>query len=961
MKEKNEKFPISISDKDSEKNEEGSFFENELINPKFDENIEEIYPFNKIVSIPLIVTTNKELCFLYFSENDYEFFLQEKKDFNCSYSYEEEETKMTKFKNDIFLHFQKLYKDINLEDRIKVSYSEKMKNIKPNYSFAIEMNDDFKNKPFVKSQINSYIVIKKDILKNLDFSKEKIISYDPFYSLKSNSIKSTSKKQLFPKYAVSLIKKNAELEDDEEEEIVNFRRNFYSNEIEDKVKSYKDIIKRLFKITDFRLEIINYCLDNDNDFKNDDFEKFICYLEYFITLFTGIQVKYSIDEIGLLNMDFYASEDIYMNMAEILHYKVQFQIRDKSYSQEQQKHKKKISIIKLNNIQYENYDFDKMEYFPAYTTFMTSLANNFRRYDENDNYHLCKKCMNIFSSKEISNISCPSSCFRFIDKTRLLYMTLVGILNIGFIEKMIKMESNYINKIFKSSMFLRNEPVLNKINDNLVILSYISPIQSINSKKLDNIFRNIFGETIGYFYTWISHYLTWLIFPTLIGLIAAIVSYFVNDKIKDIIDIIFLSIIILWGFYYVEDWNCFQKFYNQIWGMNIFMGEKSNSFDDNYNKVSYVTFLDLKMEKVDKWQKLLTGFTSFIMLLLLSISIIFINLIVFYIYKLKKLRKHFFLLIAFSRNFAQYQVPILILIIREIISFFIYDITKYLANFENPTDKDKYIEIVTKKRLFLEYINYYFNLYYIAFYKKIRGKCTENNCFSELKNQLMMILITDSVYVLAKLFYKIIFLRRSQKEFENKLMKQYKDKKDLNEKSKYFSIKFKIYTREEFIEENIQKVIIPIIFHFGYVIQFGACYPLSFIFLLILVIFCRIADAISMINLFYVKTIEVSRGLKNYNKMQNTMLFIGIFTNIGIICYTKGKYFFNINIIYALGLIILIENGILLIFTTFNLVHLPFWFRYLDNIQLRYLKKFGVAHRNKGDKLNDHFIKNKLK
>ena len=44
------------------------------------------------------------------------------------------------------------------------------------------MNDDFKNKPFVKSQINSYIVIKKDILKNLDYSKEKIISYDHFYS-----------------------------------------------------------------------------------------------------------------------------------------------------------------------------------------------------------------------------------------------------------------------------------------------------------------------------------------------------------------------------------------------------------------------------------------------------------------------------------------------------------------------------------------------------------------------------------------------------------------------------------------------------------------------------------------------------------------------------------------------------------------------------------------------------------
>ena len=221
--------------------------------------------------------------------------------------------------------------------------------------------------------------------------------------------------------------------------------------------------------------------------------------------------------------------------------------------------------------------------------------------------------------------------------------------------------------------------------------------------------------------------------------------------------------------------------------MNIFMGEKSNSFDDNYNKVSYVTFLDLKMEKVDKWQKFLTGITSFLMLILLSICIILLNILVFYIYKLKKLRKQFFLFAAFSRNFAQYQVPILILIIREIMSFFIYDITKYLANFENPTDKDKYIEIVTKKRLFLEYVNYYFNLYYIAFYKKIRDKCTENDCFSELKNQLMMILITDSIYVLANLFYKIIFLRSSQKTFENKLMKQYKDdKNDLNENQNIF-------------------------------------------------------------------------------------------------------------------------------------------------------------------------------
>ena len=953
---------ITISSNESSEKSIDQFISNEeLIKEKNnnDNNKLDIYPFIKIKPTP-IITSKKELYFLYFSENDYEFFLQEKQDYFTSFSFEEEETKMEKLKEDIFLHFQKLYKNVNLEERIRISYSIKMKNIKPNYSFAIEMNDDFKNKPFIKSQINDYLFIKKDILKCLDFSKEKIISYDPFYSLKFNSIKNTEKKKLFPKFAVSLYKQNKELEDDDDdEELLKYRKSFYSNKLEEKeIKSYKDIIKKIFKTNHFRTEIINYCLDKDNTFKNDDFEKFICYLEYFITLFTGIQVKYSIDELGLLNMDFYSNEDIFMNMAEILHYTVQFQIRDKSYARGKI-HKHKIPLIKLNNIQYEYYDFDKIEYFPVYTSFMCSLASNIRRYDENDNYHLCGKCMNTISSKEIFDITCGSSCFRFIDKTRILYMTLIGILHIGLIEKMIKSEDNYINQIFKSSMFLRNESVLNKVNDNVIFLSYIPPIQTINSKRLDNLFRNIFGEVIGYFYAWISHYLKWLIFPTLIGLIAEIISKFVQKDFNEYINIIFLSIMILWGFYYVDDWNYLQVFYNQIWGMKNFMEEKSNSFAGNYNKVLYVSFLGIKMEKVDKFQKLINGFISFMLLFVSSMLIIFINLVVFLIYRIENIRKKFFINKIFSDNLAQYQIPILILIIREIISSLIYNLTKRLANFENPTDKDKYIEIVTKKRLILEYINYYFNLYYIAFYKKTKGICRNNDCFSELRKQLMMILIVDSLYTLATLFYKIIFLRNNQKKLERKLMKQNTRNKE-EDLVKYCSIKFKMYTREEFIEENIQKLIMPIIFDFGYVIQFGACYPLSFIFLLISVIFARVANAFSMIHLIYVKTIEVSKGLKNYNRMQNKMLYIGIFTNIGIICYTKGKDFFEFKIIYALGLIILIENGILFIFNTFNYVHLPFWFRYKDNIELKYLKKFGVAQRNKEDKIKDK-LKKKLK
>ena len=937
-----QKLTFESSDLNSEENEsDKSIPENLDITEK-----QEIYPFEDISFFPIISKENKELFFLYFSEVDLNFFIKERREY-FKYPFDKNDQLFSSLENDIFVHFKTLYKNVSLEERLRISCSEKMNNIKPNYSFALEMNEQLKNRPFVQSQINDYVFIKKDIMKNLDLDKENIFSETPFPILRLNNVKNT-KKKLYPKYAKSIHDKEQDSSDDED--LIEYRESLISHIDDDPFKSYKDILKQLFNITDLRRELINYCLDNDEKFENNDFEKFVCYLEYFITLFTGIQVKYSIDELGLLNMDFYASENTFMKMAEILHYVTQFQIRDRSYYKGK-KGKSKKSIIDLNNEQYEKYNFDKLEYFPVYTTFMISLKNNFRRYDKNDCYHLCEKCSNL--QNQNSPIECNSSLFRFIDKTRLLYMTLIPILKVGYIEKMIKSKYNHINQIFKSSMFLRNESVLNSLNDKYIIKSYLSPIRTLNTKRIDNIFKNTFGETIGYFFVWISHYLTWLIFPTIIGLIFEFLSLFINEKIYTYFNFIFLSIIILWGLYYTEDWNCWQIFYNNIWGIYGYISEKSNLYYENYAKVSHIIFLGVKMEKIDKLQIFKNVFISCISLLFFTAIIIFTNIVVFYIYKLKNLQRFFII------NY-RYQVPILILIIREILSRFIYKITKTLAHLENPTDKDKYLELVTRKRLILEYINYYFNLYYMAFYHKLAGKCTYENCLSELKTQLLMLLIVDSIFVLGKLFYKSFFLNKTKKSFETTLMKKY-NKSDIINDPQSTSIKFKIYTREEFSEENIQKIILPVIFHFGYVIQFGACFPISFLFLFILTIFCRVADALSMVNLYYVKTIEVSKGLKGYNRMQTRMLFIGIFTNIGIICYTKGKTFFEKDAIKALIIILIIENGIFVFFKIFNFEHFPFWFRYKGNIKLRYLKKFGVAHRNKGDKFNDFNLKNKNK
>ena len=227
-----------------------------------------------------------------------------------------------------------------------------------------------------------------------------------------------------------------------------------------------------------------------------NFERFICLLEFFITLFTGIQVKYTIDERCFLNMDLYADELIYMNMAEVLHYQVQFQIRDISHSINHEKRLNPNKIIELNKCPYEDFKLDKIEFFPPSTAFIQELSNHFRRYTHDDNYHLCQECEKLFSINKYQKTNCDSSVFRFIDKVRLLTMTLFSIIDINYLEQMIEKnednEDEEQNINFKGTMILRNEDVFNEFKITYIIKAYLCPKIIKPILKLNHIFRNIF-------------------------------------------------------------------------------------------------------------------------------------------------------------------------------------------------------------------------------------------------------------------------------------------------------------------------------------------------------------------------------------------------------------------------------------------------------------------------------------
>ncbi len=971
--------------------ERGNLRKSSLITTEYDNispylNSEEIsYPLGHLKGFPIISSSFNSVIYLYFPEDEYNYLkILLKAD---TKSVIRDSDCMGILQQFINAYFIKTFKNHTLENRINLSYEYNLAKERTYYSIAIEMPQKFKEKNSIGEKMRNFKDIKKDILKNINFEGGKALQYDPFQMLNfhnnnQNNNENYQNIQLVPKWGKSFqLQVDEETSEDSDEEYIEFMKKWNKGEIiktnNDKC-SYKKIIQDIFCnfLPDFRKHLVDYCLQKDKDYNNITFKKFIAFLEFFITLFSGIKVKYYIDELGFLDMDFYADETTFMYIAETLHYQTQFKIlgisnyhqyKETSGNLKFKALKKasksikaeintKIQINELNKLQYEYYDLNKVELFPPLTSFIKAFASKFRRYDSNDNYHLCENCENIENKNE-DEIKC-SSVFRNIDKSRMISSILHSIMDLNLIEKTIQKEQqNNFNRVFKFVLILQNHDELEENAKTMnIINAYVPPVPTISSYLINKTFRNLFGEAVGFYFTWITHYLKWIIFPAILGLLLHIFSIIINNNIMIIVYLVFSIIIILWGHFYVFSWKSYEKVYNTIWGMETFKIETSNLYDDNYSKVSYISFLGIKIPVVTKFDIILKKISTIIITLLSICAVVGTNMSVFYLQRIKfrvnKLfQKNILGQFPVMHRYGEMLIPILIFCIRELLSFAYKKIAKTLTLLERPTDKEEYLNNILKKRLMFEFFNYNYNLYYIAFIKKYFNNCEYDDCFNELAHQLTIILISDMISIISMLYYNGVYLRDKRKTFEKQIMEKYIYTKN---KSK----KFKYYTRGEITTEEIQNLCIPIIFNFGYIMQFGVCCPISFVFMLIFILFTRLANGINMIYLKYVKTMSESKGIGIFNKMQSLIIFVSLFTNIGLILYTHnyGNDFLNdkSKFIYF----ILIENSILLFLKIFKTSSEPFWYRYRDNIELRYLKRYGVRQKNLKERYKENFYLN---
>ena len=948
------------------------------------------YPLPPLIGYPVINTKNNELLYLYLPKAQEEYM---KKILSPLGRVAKDSEVLPQLKTILLDYYIRVFKVETLEKRIEKSYSNEMKQIITYVSLILIPDEKFKGKKIVEEQLQNFRNITNLVRKESNSDEQPFL-----YNFNKTNNNNNNTKTILNKEAFSLIlnsNNNDELNKTENENNItnkdsiikiNLEKFFTDDEEEIKQEqkeeeeketiNYKEYLKEIFcnRITDFRRDIVEFCVENDLDFQDSNFEKFVCYIEFFTMLFTGLRVKYYIDEFSNLDLDFYGKETTYMDLAETFHYQVQFRIQDipiigrkdgtftlrdgKEITLSQYFLTKQKKVNELNGLQYHDYNLDYIEEYPPYASFIKALSDKFRRYDKNDFYHICDSCESLFDYRQTYNLKC-SSCFRCIDKARITYASLSTIFDIDYIKTSISKKEGEIDRVIKNLIYIPNyECLRDSIKFSEMVHAYCTPFNDSRTKKMNRILRCTFGEKIGYFYSWITHYVLWSCFPTIIGilyiLIKPLIKYYgFGQNIILGLNLSFAALIVLWGNYYVVSWKKREILYNYIWGMDHFKLEKTNDMIITNEGETVEIFMSVKIPIYDKFKALIRDIISFLIVVATLFGTIIVNLLIFYVQKLnmyKKVKSEGLLQQENKINSIWlYIVPIAIYISRELLSKLYNKLNKWITDKENYLTKNEYRYSLLKKQLCFEFFNYYFNLYYIAFGKRYFEICAYNDCFQELGNQLTMIIISDITVVASKTIFYFIHKRKQKKKIDKTILEKYTY-------SDNYSKKYIYYTRKLFGISDISKAMMPIIFNFGYVIQFGVSSKICFAFMFLLTIFLRLATGFTMKYLVYVKSLNESKGIEIFNKVQEIMAFLGIISNLCIIFYTN-KHFIPLKRSKKLIWLIITENIIFLILKLINYVRFPNWFEFKNKVEVKYLKKYGIRSKSIGTVLKNREVK----
>ena len=571
--------------------------------------------------------------------------------------------------------------------------------------------------------------------------------------------------------------------------------------------------------------------------------------------------------------------------------------------------------LKYHHIHVKNVlDFSPtMKYHPL-------KEEKYQRYEPDDEYHECNVT---FDSDEICDKGC--SKYRNIDKIRIIYNYIDQLLKIKYLTK--KKVLNYI-------LIKRNHvDYQSKLNVENLIIRPFNIYNVGNTNDFIYTVRNFYGEEIAYYFLWLTNYIKWLVFPSILGIIFEVAYKRVNKNEaahNPILSLISCGFFILWGKAFIYQWHQKEQLYNYIWGTENY--KKAQLFQESFVPDGYIPLLiGHKAPYVNKFKRNFRIFVSYIFIFFMMCIVFCLVTIIF---KIKGL-----LIAKFPDRST--EIGILIAFVNTIqinfMSGFYQGIAKYFNDKENHRKETESNAALAIKLIIYDFFNSYYSIFYIGFIKRSSlfgrkpGKCNgfhgNDSCSEEIEIQLYTIVFNKFIFDFWELGRPI--LKQKSKLFD---LKQQLSGNDITPHSLEHQMLCNEYNM---VLYEYSEMLINI----GYVFLFAGIAPLVPVFIFLLGYLERCFDTYKIFFLERVKIINQSNGIEMYNTIFRTFIYIGLLSNAAFVFFADNYFLPDYSIYNKINIYCVFVFGVFLLSTLLTWNVLPPWFEYLEDIKELYIKK----------------------
>ena len=255
--------------------------------------------------------------------------------------------------------------------------------------------------------------------------------------------------------------------------------------------------------------------------------------------------------------------------------------------------------------------------------------------------------------------------------------------------------------------------------------------------------KDYFGERVGLYFAYLQHYVTWLIWPALLGVGTYVYGAVYYKSLNPLLPA-YTTYMVFWSTFYIEAWKNKQATIAMTWGMTGFEDEQADRpqfFGDTITDIITGEEMTYFPDELRRPRDVLATAVQLLFVLLCLAIVIGIYGLQWEILSASSTNV---LLTALSLSSSAFALVNSVFI--RIVSWLWKKVATQLNDYQNHRTDTDYEDALVTKVFFVELINYNAGLFYVAFVKTFLGfKCVRNDCARDASSTVATLTLTNLV------------------------------------------------------------------------------------------------------------------------------------------------------------------------------------------------------------------------